>query len=106
MVDSRKHFRNSCGVADHAHCSHYLCKITTRHDSRRLVVDTTLETSWTPVDELNCTLGLDSSNSRVNVFGNYISAVHQTTGHVFAMTRVTLHHHGGWFKYRHGDFSD
>ena len=31
------------------------------------------------------------------------STIHHAAGHVFAMTRITLHHHGGWFKDRHGD---
>ena len=31
------------------------------------------------------------------------SAVHHAAGHVFAMTRVALHHHGSWLKDRHGD---
>ena len=33
-----------------------------------------------------------------------VSAVHHAAGHVFSMTRITLHHHGSWFKDRHGNF--
>ena len=32
-----------------------------------------------------------------------VSAVHHAAGHVLAMTRIALHHHGSWLKDRHGD---
>ena len=31
------------------------------------------------------------------------AAVHHAAGHVLAMARITLHHHGGWLEDRHGD---
>lgn len=43
---------DSCGVGQHAHGTLYLGQIATRHNGRWLVVDTDLETSWAPVDEL------------------------------------------------------
>ena len=31
------------------------------------------------------------------------AAVHHAAGHVLAVARITLHHHGGWLEDRHGD---
>merc|ERR1719414_1897464 len=50
---------NGGGVAQHAHGTLHLGQVTTGDDSWWLVVDAHLETSWTPVDELDGTLGLD-----------------------------------------------
>ena len=35
---------------------------------------------------------------------NQVSTIHHAAGHVFAVARITLHHHWSWFKDRHGDF--
>ena len=32
-----------------------------------------------------------------------VSAVHHAAGHVLAMTRIALHHHGSGLEDRHGD---
>merc|ERR1712070_1170675 len=55
VVDAGEHLSNSCGVTDHAHCSHDFGEIATWHNSRWLVVDTTLEASWRPIYKLNGT---------------------------------------------------
>ena len=57
-----------------------------------VVVVKDLESSRTPVDELNVALRLDSSNGVVDILGNNVSTVQQTAGHVLAITRITLHH--------------
>ena len=32
-----------------------------------------------------------------------VSTIHHAAGHVFAVTRITFHHHRGWFENGHGD---
>ena len=40
----------------------------------------------------------------VNPFSQ-VSTVHHAASHVFAVARITLHHHGCWFEDRHSDLS-
>jgi len=51
-----------------------------------------LKSGWTPVDELNVALCLDSSNGVVDVLGYNITAVQQAAGHVLTIARVALDH--------------
>jgi hypothetical protein len=44
-----------------------LGQITSWNNGWWLVVDTDLETSWAPVNELNGTLGLDGGDGRVDI---------------------------------------
>jgi len=106
VIDSGEHFSNSSGVGDHANSSHDLSQITTWNDSGWLVVDTSLETSGAPVDELNGSLGLDGGNGSVDILGDDVSSVHHAASHVFTMSRITLGHHGCGFEGRVGDFSN
>jgi hypothetical protein len=71
-----------------------------------LVVDTSLETSGAPVNELNGSLGLDGGNGSIDILGDNITSVHHAAGHVFTMSGVALSHHGGRFEGRVGDFSN
>ena len=71
-----------------------------------LVVDTALETSGRPVDELDGTLGLDGGHRRVDVLGHNITTVHQAARHVLTVTGVTLDHHGGGLEDGVGDLGD
>merc|ERR1712046_41534 len=93
VVDSREHLSDRCCVADHAHCPHHLGQVTARDHCGRLVVDPALETSWRPVDELNCALGLDCGDGCIHILWNDVSSVHHAASHVLSMTRITLHHH-------------
>merc|ERR1719361_2519868 len=52
VVDSREDLGDGGRVGDHADGAHDLGEVTTRHDGRRLVVDTALEAGRAPVDEL------------------------------------------------------
>ena len=44
VVQSCPGLSDGCGVGEHAHSSRYLCKVCTRHDGGRLVVDANLYT--------------------------------------------------------------
>jgi hypothetical protein len=48
MINARENLGNSCVVAYHTNCAHHLGKITSWYYCWRLVIYTTLETSWTP----------------------------------------------------------
>jgi len=106
MIDSGEDLSDGSGVGDHAHGSHDLGKITTWDNSWWLIVDTALETSWAPVNELNGSLGLDGGNGSVDVLGDDITSVHHAAGHVFTVSWVTLGHHGSWLESGVGDLSD
>ena len=67
--------------------------------------DSYLETSGTPVHELDGALGLDGGNGSVDVLGHHIPTVQHAAGHVLAVTRVTLHQLVGRFEAGVGHFS-
>ena len=71
-----------------------------------MVIDTDLEASWAPVDELDGPLGFNSSNSGVDVFGNDVTSVQHTAGHVFTVPWVTFHHLVSWLEASVGDLGD
>merc|ERR1711981_914005 len=106
MINPGEHLSDGGGVGDHAHGSHDLGEVTSGNDSGRLVVNTALETSWAPVDELDGPLGLDGGNGGVDVLGDNVTSVHHAAGHVFTMSGVALGHHGGGLESGVGDLSD
>jgi hypothetical protein len=106
VVDTGKSFSDSGRVGNHTASTHNLGKITTWNDSWWLVVNTALETSWAPVDELDGSLGLDGGDSGVDILWDDITTVHQTASHVLTMTRIALGEHRGWFENRVGDFGN
>merc|ERR1719201_1541195 len=81
----------------------HLGEVTTRHHSRRLVVDATLEASRAPVDELDGALGLDGGDGSVHILGDDVTAVHHAAGHVLTVARIALGHHVGGLEARVGD---
>merc|ERR1712196_222064 len=95
VINAGEDLSDGGGVGDHAHGAHDLGKVTTGHDSGWLVVDTALEASGAPVDELDGPLGLDGGNSGVDILGDDITSVHEAACHVLAVAGVALGHHGG-----------
>jgi hypothetical protein len=69
-----------------------LSKIAVGNHLRRLVADANLEASRAPVDKLDGTLGLESSDSTVNVVGHDVTTVQQASSHVFAVAWIALDH--------------
>ena len=94
------------GVGEHADGSLDLGQVTTRDDGWRLVVDPYLEPGGTPVHELHGPLALDGSNGRVDVLGDNITPVEETTSHVFAMAGIALDHLVGRLKAGIGNLSN
>merc|ERR1719517_136843 len=95
VINAGEDLSDGSGVGDHADGTHNLGEITTWDNSWWLVVDTALEASWAPVDELDGSLGLDGGDSGVDILGDDITSVHEAAGHVLTVTRITLGHHGG-----------
>jgi len=62
VVDAGEHLSDGGGVGDHAAGAHNLGEIAAGDDGGGLVVDTALETSGGPVDELDGALGLDGGD--------------------------------------------
>ncbi|TRY55670.1 hypothetical protein DNTS_016517 [Danionella cerebrum] len=98
VIQTSPGFSDGCCVAQHAHSTLHLRQVSSRHHSRRLVVYAHLETSGTPVHKLNCALGFYCRDGGVDIFGNHISTVEKTAGHVLTMARVALHHLISWLK--------
>ena len=98
MIDSGEDFGNGGRVGDHAYGSHDLGEITTWNDGWWLIVDTALEASWTPVDELNGSLGFDGGDGGVDILWYDITSVHEAACHVLSVSWITLGHHGGWLE--------
>ena len=103
VVETGPSLSNCGGVAQHADGTLDLCKITTRDDGGWLVVDTNLEASWTPINELDGTLGLDGKDGGVDILGDDITTVQETAGHVLAVTGIALHHLVGGLEASVGD---
>ena len=106
VIDSGEDLSDGSGVGDHADSAHDLGEVTTWDNGGGLVVDTALETSGAPVDELDGSLGLDGGDSGVDILGDDITSVHEAAGHVFTVARVALGHHGGGLERAVGDLSD
>ena len=106
VVKTSPGLSDGSGVAQHADSALDLGQITTWNDGGWLVVDTDLETSWAPVDELDGALGLDGGNGSVDVLGDDVTAVQHAAGHVLAVAGVALDHLVGWLEASVGDLSN
>jgi len=80
------------GVGQHADGTLDLGEIAAGDDSWWLVVDTDLETSWAPVDELDGSLGLDVGDRGVDILGDDVTSVEEAAGHVLAVSWIALDH--------------
>ncbi len=83
-----------------------LGQVPTRDNSRWLVVDPNLETSWTPVDKLDCALFLQLGDRSIDISGHDITPVQEADGHVLAILGIALDHLVPWLKTGGGDFFD
>ena len=106
VVKSAEDLSNSGGVGNHAASSHDFSEITSGNDCGWLIVDSDLESSGAPIDELNGSLGLDGGNSSIDILGDNISSVHHGASHIFTVSWVALGHHVGWLEAAVGDFSN
>jgi hypothetical protein len=106
VIDSGEDLSDGGRVGDHADGSHDLGEITTWDNGWWLIVDTTLESSWAPVDELDGSLGLDGGDGSVDILGDNITSVHEATGHVLSVSWVTLGHHGSGLETGVGDLGN
>ena len=93
------------GVGEHADSSLHLGQVTTRDDGWRLVVDSNLEASGTPVHKLDGPLGLDGGNGSIDILGDHVTPVQKTAGHVLAVAGVALHHLVGGLEAGVGDLT-
>merc|ERR1719327_1499668 len=105
VVNAGQSLGHSSRVGNHSAGAHDLGEIATGHHSGWLVVDAALETSGTPVHELDGALGLDGGHSGVHVLGDDITTVHQAHSHVLAVTGITLGKHGSGLEHRVGDLA-
>jgi len=106
VINSGEDLSDGSGVGDHADGSHDLGEITTGNNSGGLVVNTALETSGAPVNELDGSLGLDGGDGGVDILGDDITSVHEAACHVLSVSGVALGHHGGGLEGGVGDFGN
>ena len=106
VVDTGEGLGDGSGVGNHAHSALDTGKITSGDNGRGLVVDTALESSGAPVDELDGSLGLDGGDGRVDILGDDITSVHQTASHELSVTGIALGHHVGGLEHGVGDLLD
>ena len=106
MVKTGPCLSNGRGVGQHADRALDLGQITTRNNGGGLVVDADLESSGTPVHELDGALGLDGGNRGVDVLRDDVTTVKHTAGHVLAVTRVALDHLVGGLEASIGDLGN
>ena len=92
MVEPGPSFSDGGGIREHTDSSVHLGQVSSRNGSRRLVVDSDLESGRTPVNELDGLLRLDGGNRGVHVLGNHVTAVQQAAGHVLASAGIALDH--------------
>lgn len=71
---------SSC-VGQHAQAAVDLGQVTARDTGGRLAANTELESGRAPIHDPNRLPGLDGSNSCLDVLGNNVTAIKQTTGH-------------------------
>jgi len=106
VINTGKSLSDGGGVGNHTDSTLDTGKITTWDNSWWLIVDTTLETSRTPIDKLDSSLGLDGGNSGVDILRDDITSEHHTTSHVLTVTGITLGKHIGWLEDGVGDLRD
>mmetsp|Transcript_7267 Transcript_7267/g.13207 ORF Transcript_7267/g.13207 Transcript_7267/m.13207 type:complete len:248 (-) Transcript_7267:796-1539(-) len=106
VINTTESLSNGRRVGNHTDGALHTGKISSGNHSGRLIVDSTLETSRTPVNKLNGPLGLDGGHSRVDILGHDISSVHEAARHVLSVTGITLGHHTSGLEDRVGDFGD
>jgi len=94
------------GVGEHADSALDLGEIATGDNSWWLVVDTNLETSWAPVDELDSSLGFDVRDGSVDILGDDVTSVEEAAGHVLAVSGIALDHLVGWLEASVSDLGD
>merc|ERR1719446_534107 len=69
MINSGENFSNSSRVRDHAYSSHNFSEITTWDNGWWLIIDTTFETSWAPIDKLDSSFVLIVATEAFTSFG-------------------------------------
>merc|ERR1719284_513305 len=106
VVKSSPGLGDGGGVGEHADSSWHLGQVSSRNNSWRLIVDANLESSGTPVNKLDASLGLDGGNGSIDILGHHVSSVEHAAGHVLAMARITLHHLVGGLEASVGDLSN
>ena len=92
MIKTSPGLSNGGGVGQHADGTLDLGQISSGDNGGWLVVDANLESSGTPVHKLDGPLGFDGGNGSIDILGDNISPVQETTGHVLSVTGITLDH--------------
>lgn len=106
VVDSVEDLSNGGVVGEHAASTRNLAHLASLNLRLRLTVDTSLETSGAPVDELDGLLSLDGADGVGNILRKDITSVHEGASHVLTALRIALAHHRRRIEERVGNLSN
>ena len=90
VVETAPGGRDGSGVGQHAHATGNLGQVTTGDVGGSLIADAELETGRAPVDELDGALGFDDADSSVDVLGDDVATVEQSTSHCWELSAYTI----------------
>mmetsp|Transcript_1217 Transcript_1217/g.1468 ORF Transcript_1217/g.1468 Transcript_1217/m.1468 type:complete len:205 (-) Transcript_1217:602-1216(-) len=102
VVDAGKSLSNGSVVGNHTASTLGLGDISIWNLAWWLGVDTSLESSRTPVNELDGALILDCGHGGLDIGWGNISTVHETARHELSVGWVTLGQQGGWLGHDSG----
>jgi hypothetical protein len=106
LVDTREDLGNSSGVRQHADGAVGLGQLAAGNDGGLLLVDSALESSGRPIYKLNGRVLLDGGDGIRNILRDNVSAVHEASGHVLALTRIAIAQHVLLLESGLGDLSN
>jgi hypothetical protein len=102
VIKTRPGLSNGGGVGKHRYravdSSKTAIARSSRDSHRLLVVDAELETSGTPLNEVEGGLSLESGNGSVAVTGNSVTTVQESNSHVLSVARVANNHLVVWLE--------
>jgi len=91
LVHAAEHLADGSGVGLHAHSTRKSRHVAAGDNHGRTAVETSLETSRTPVDKLDGALVLDLVDGNAHILGHDITTIHEAASHVLALARIALH---------------
>src|SRR5690606_871619 len=98
VVQSDPGLGDSRSVGQHGNGSINLSQLGSWDSRWLLVVDSELEASWAPFDQVEVGFGLEGRNSSSAVAGHDVSAVEKGDSHVLSVARVADNHLVIWLK--------
>ena len=81
VIEAAPGGRDGGGIGQHAHATGDLGQVTTRNVGGGLIADAEFEACGAPVDELDGALRLDDADGGVDILGDDVTTIKQSTSH-------------------------